>query len=198
MLRLNMAMTKDKLGDIETTALQVRSFDADISLQEYKELVKNPLYIILDNLRSAFNVGAIFRTCDALRVSGLFLCGYTAYPPHIKLQKTSMGTIDYVPWKHFDKTVDAVKYLQDQGIPVWAAETTSHSQSFYDANYPGKLGVVFGNEALGVSRQVVDMCDNLIEIPQWGFKNSLNVAISCGIIGFSAVKKMANQQALAR
>ncbi|NLL13860.1 MAG: RNA methyltransferase [Fibrobacter sp.] len=192
-----MAMTKDKLGDIETTALQVRSFDADISLQEYKELVKNPLYIILDNLRSAFNVGAIFRTCDALRVSGLFLCGYTAYPPHIKLQKTSMGTIDYVPWKHFDKTVDAVKYLQDQGIPVWAAETTSRSQSFYDANYPGKLGLVFGNEALGVSRQVVEMCDNLIEIPQWGFKNSLNVAISCGIIGFSAVKKMVKQQALA-
>jgi 23S rRNA (guanosine2251-2'-O)-methyltransferase len=192
-----MAMTKDKLGDIETTALQVRSFDADISLQEYKELVKNPLYIILDNLRSAFNVGAIFRTCDALRVSGLFLCGYTAYPPHIKLQKTSMGTIDYVPWKHFDKTVDAVKYLQDQGIPVWAAETTSRSQSFYDANYPGKLGRVFGNEALGVSRQVVEMCDNLIEIPQWGFKNSLNVAISCGIIGFSAVKKMVKQQALA-
>ncbi len=193
-----MAMTKDKLGDIETTVLQVRSHDADISLQEYKELVKNPLYIILDNLRSAFNVGAIFRTCDALRVSGLFLCGYTAYPPHIKLQKTSMGTIDYVPWKHFDKTVDAVKYLQDQGIPVWAAETTSRSQSFYDADYPGKLGVVFGNEALGVSRQVVDMCDNLIEIPQWGFKNSLNVAISCGIIGFSAVKKMVEKQTLAR
>lgn len=197
MLRLNMTMTKDKLGDIETTVLQVRSLDADISLQEYEELVKNPLYIILDNLRSAFNVGAIFRTCDALRVSGLFLCGYTACPPHIKLQKTSMGTIDYVPWKHFDKTVDAVKYLQDQGIPVWAAETTSRSQSFYDVNYPGKLGVVFGNEALGVNRQVVDMCDNLIEIPQWGFKNSLNVAISCGVIGFSAVQKMVKQKALA-
>lgn len=197
MLRLNMAMTKDKLGDIETTVLQVRSLDADISLQEYEELVKNPLYIILDNLRSAFNVGAIFRTCDALRVSGLFLCGYTACPPHIKLQKTSMGTIDYVPWKHFDKTVDAVKYLQDQGIPVWAAETTSRSQSFYDVNYPGKLGMVFGNEALGVNRQVVDMCDNLIEIPQWGFKNSLNVAISCGVIGFSAVQKMVKQKALA-
>jgi tRNA G18 (ribose-2'-O)-methylase SpoU len=193
-----MAMTKDKLGDIETTVLQVRSLDADISLQEYKELVKNPLYIILDNLRSAFNVGAIFRTCDALRVSGLFLCGYTAYPPHIKLQKTSMGTIDYVPWKHFDKTVDAVKYLQDQGIPVWAAETTSHSQSLYDVKFPCKLGLVFGNEALGVSRQVVDMCDNLIEIPQWGFKNSLNVAISCGIIGFSAVKEMVKQQALTK
>lgn len=198
MLRLCMAMTKDKLGDIETTMLQVRSLDADISLQEYKKLIKNPLYIILDNLRSAFNVGAIFRTCDALRVSGLFLCGYTAYPPHIKLQKTSMGTIDYVPWKHFDKTVDAVKYLQDQEIQVWAAETTSHSQSFYDVIYPAKLGVVFGNEALGVSRQVVDMCDHLIEIPQWGFKNSLNVAISCGIIGFSAVKKMIKQQDLAR
>ncbi|HEX3020757.1 MAG TPA: RNA methyltransferase [Chitinispirillaceae bacterium] len=185
-----MAMTKDKLGDIETTAIEVRSLDADISLQEYKELPKKPLYIILDNLRSAFNVGAIFRTCDAMRVSGLFLCGYTAYPPHIKLQKTSMGTVDYVPWKHFDKTIDAVKYIQDQGIPVWAAETTSRSQSFYDACYPQKLGLVFGNEALGVSMDVVHMCDNLIEIPLCGFKNSLNVATSCGIIGFKAIEKM--------
>ncbi len=190
-----MAMTKDKLGDIETSVMEVRSFDSRISLQEYKELKKNPLYIILDNLRSAFNVGAIFRTCDALRVSGLFLCGYTAYPPHIKLQKTSMGTIDYVPWKHFDKSVDAVKFLQEQQIPVWAAETTSKSQCFYDVKYPEKLGVVFGNEALGVSREVVEMCDNLIEIPLWGFKNSLNVATSCGIIGFSVIEKMAKAKA---
>lgn len=185
-----MAMTKDKLGDIETTAIEVRSLDAEISLQEYRSLAKNPLYIILDNLRSAFNVGAIFRTCDALRVSGLFLCGYTAYPPHIKLQKTSMGTIDYVPWLHFDNTVDAVRYLQDKGIPVWAAETTSRSQSFYDAKYPQQLGLVFGNEALGVSRTVVEMCDDLIEIPLFGFKNSLNVATSCGILGFSAIRNM--------
>lgn len=183
-------MTKDKLGDIETTAIEVRSLDAEISLQEYRSLAKNPLYIILDNLRSAFNVGAIFRTCDALRVSGLFLCGYTAYPPHIKLQKTSMGTIDYVPWLHFDNTVDAVRYLQDKGIPVWAAETTSRSQSFYDAKYPQQLGLVFGNEALGVSRTVVEMCDDLIEIPLFGFKNSLNVATSCGILGFSAIRNM--------
>lgn len=185
-----MAMTKDKLGDIETTALEVRCFDAAISFEEYRNLKKKPLYIILDNLRSAFNVGAIFRTCDAMRVSGLFLCGYTAFPPHLKLQKTSMGTIDYVPWRHFDRTVEAVTYLQSQGIPVWAAETTSHSKSYLNVTYPETLGIVFGNEALGVSREVVQMCDNLIEIPLYGFKNSLNVATSCGIIGFRAIQDM--------
>lgn len=185
-----MAMTKDKIGDIETTAIEVRSLDASISLNEYCRLPKNPIYIILDNLRSAFNVGAIFRTCDAMRVSGLFLCGYTAFPPHIKLQKTSMGTIDFVPWKHFDSTVEAVKYLQNLDIPVWAAETTSHSQSLYNVVFPDQLGLVFGNEALGVSKEVVEICDNLIEIPLYGFKNSINVATACGVIGFNAISNM--------
>jgi 23S rRNA (guanosine2251-2'-O)-methyltransferase len=171
--------------------LDVRHFDAKLSLDEYRRLPKHPLYIILDNLRSAFNVGAIFRTCDTLRIKGLFLCGCTAFPPHIKLAKSSMGTVDYVPWKHFETTVDAVRFLKQQGIPVWAAETTSRSRPYSGVAYPPELGIVFGNEALGVERSVLDACDMLIEIPLYGFKNSLNVATSCGIIGFRAVEAMA-------
>ena len=83
------------------TGFEVRSRDAAIPLDDFRRLPRRPLYIILDNLRSAFNVGAIFRTCDALRVNGLFLCGYTAFPPHSKLAKTSLGAIEYVPWKKF-------------------------------------------------------------------------------------------------
>jgi 23S rRNA (guanosine2251-2'-O)-methyltransferase len=176
-----------KKGDIETN-FEVRSFDSPMSIDAYNALPKNPLYIILDNLRSAFNVGAIFRTCDALRVSGLFLCGYTAFPPHIKLTKTSLGTINYVPWKRFETAVEAVRYLQEKQVPVWAAETTSHSKKFNEVTYPKELGIVFGNEALGVGREVLEIVDEIIEIPLYGFKNSLNVATAVGIIGFKAIE----------
>ena len=181
---------KPKCGDIETTMMEVRRYDATITVDEYRALPKNPLYVILDNLRSAFNVGAIFRLCDTLRVNGLFLCGYTAFPPHIKLEKTSLGTIDYVPWKRFEKTVDAVRYLQNMGVPVWAAETTTKSKIYTDVKYPSPLGIVFGNEALGVSHDVLDICDDLVEIPLYGFKNSMNVATSCAVIGFKVIEKI--------
>jgi len=177
-----------KIGDTETN-FHVRSFDAHIPLEEYAALPKNPLYIILDNLRSAFNVGSIFRLCDAMRVSGLYLCGYTASPPHIKLDKTSLGTIDYVPWERYDTAIDAVRHLKERGIAVWAAETTSSSVPYDAADYPSPLGIVFGNEALGVDRAVLELCDGLVEIPLYGFKNSINVAASCAVIGFSAIRR---------
>jgi len=178
---------RQKRGDTETN-FHVRSFDVSIPLEKYSALEKNPIYIILDNLRSAFNVGSIFRLCDAMRVSGLFLCGYTAFPPHLKLDKTSLGTINYVPWKKFDTTAGAVLYLKEKGIAVWAAETTSASIPYTKAKYPSPLGIVFGNEALGVSREVIDLCDELVEIPLYGYKNSINVAASCAVIGFAAVE----------
>ena len=178
-----------KKGDMETS-FEVRSFDADITLDEYNALPKHQLYIVLDNLRSAFNVGAIFRLCDTMRVAGLFLCGYTASPPHAKLEKTSLGTIHFVPWKKFDKALDAVNYLKQKGIPVWAAETTSHSKLYSSVAIPDRVGVVFGNEALGVSKDVLDSCDCLIEIPTYGFKNSLNVATACSVIGYRIVESM--------
>lgn len=186
-------MTSKKKGDIETN-FEVRSFDAAIPLDEYRKLNKNKLFIVLDNLRSAFNVGAIFRTCDALRVSGLFLCGCTAFPPHVKLEKTSLGTIDYVPWKRYETALEAVQFLQAKKIPVWAAETTSRSKPFYRMNYPHRLGLVFGNEALGVDREVLEICDEIIEIPLYGFKNSLNVATSVGILGFRAIEGMEKKE----
>lgn len=178
-----------KKGDMETN-FEVRSFDSPMALEAYNALPKNNLYIILDNLRSAFNVGAIFRTCDTLRVTGLYLCGYTAFPPHEKLAKTSLGTIDYVPWKRFETTMDAVRDLHSQGIPVWAAETTSRSKKFSEVTYPKGLGIVFGNEALGVGREVLEMVNEIIEIPLYGYKNSLNVATAVGIIGFKAIEGM--------
>jgi tRNA G18 (ribose-2'-O)-methylase SpoU len=177
------------------TNFKVRTLDATISPEDYRKLPKHPLYVILDNLRSAFNVGAIFRLCDVMRVAGLFLCGYTASPPHAKLQKTSMGTVDYVPWKKFNSTREAIFSLKEQGIPVWAAETASASKRYDEAVVPSALGVVFGNEALGIGSDILEICDLCVEIPVYGFKNSLNVATSCAVIGYSVIKAMERKKA---
>lgn len=182
-------MKKKDTSGIETN-FEIRSHDADICLEEYNRLPKNPLYIILDNLRSAFNVGAIFRLCDVMRVEGLFLCGYTAFPPNLKLAKTSLGTVDFVPWKRFDATSRAVSFLHDHSIPVWAAETTSRSKPYDTVVFPPKIGMVFGNEALGVGREVLELCDEIVEIPVYGFKNSLNVATSCAVVGCKILESM--------
>ena len=180
---------RNRTGDMETN-FEVRSFDAEITKEAYDRLPKLPLYFVLDNLRSAFNVGSIFRTCDILRVTGLFLCGYTACPPHAKLEKTALGTIDYVPWRYFDTAVEAVGCLQGLGVEVWAAETTSGSVPYIEAEFPAELAIVLGNEALGVSNGVLDLCDGLIEIPTRGYKNSLNVASACAVLGFKALEEM--------
>lgn len=171
------------------TNFEVRSYDATIPLEEYRQLPKSPIYIILDNLRSAFNVGSIFRLCDTMRVSGLFLCGYTAHPPHRKLEKTSLGTVEYVPWRHFDDTREAVTHLQKEGIEVWAVETTSHARLYDSIEYPIPLGLVFGNEALGVSKEVLELCEGFVEIPTYGFKNSLNVAASVAVVGYKVLER---------
>ena len=130
-----------------------------------------------------------------MRVAGLFLCGYTASPPHVKLEKTSLGTVRFVPWKRFDTAPEAVGYLKERGVEVWGAETTSHSITYYEAVVPPKVAVVFGNEALGVSSGVLDICDRLIEIPAYGFKNSLNVATACSVIGYRILESMNNKKA---
>ncbi len=177
------------------TNFRVRTLDAAITPEEYRKLPKHPLYVILDNLRSAFNVGAIFRLCDVMRIAGLFLCGYTASPPHAKLQKTSMGTVDYVPWKKFGSTHEAIFFLKQQGVPVWAAETTSASKRYDTLAVPAELGVVFGNEALGIGEDILGICDECVEIPVYGFKNSMNVATSCAVIGYGVVNAMERKKA---
>ena len=181
-------MGKPDIDSLETN-FKVRSLDADISIEDYRALPKTPLYVILDNMRSAFNVGSIFRLCDSVRASGLFLCGCTAYPPHLKLQKTSMGAVDYVPWMRFDTTIEAINHLKGLNVPVWAAETTSASRPYDQVDYPREVGIVFGNEALGVSKEALHICDTFIEIPMLGFKNSINVAAACAVISCWFVHK---------
>jgi 23S rRNA (guanosine2251-2'-O)-methyltransferase len=171
------------------TSFEVRNFDAPLSAEEYARLPKHPIHLVLDHLRSAFNVGSIFRTADTARLARVVTCGYTAHPPHAKLDKTALGTLDYVASEHYDSTIDAVDALRAQNIPVWGLETTSRSKLYTAVSYPRPLALVLGNEALGVGRDVLERCDELIEIPTFGFKNSLNVASAAAVAVFEILRQ---------
>ena len=166
------------------TNLKVRSFDSPFPLDEFKKIKRRPVYAILDNLRSAFNVGSIIRTADCLLVEKIYFCGYTACPPHKKLDKTSLGALPYVPWAHNETAVEAVKELKNKGIHVVSLETTNRSHVIWDYQFPCDVAVVMGNEALGVSEDVLNLSDDIVEIPMLGFKNSINVAVAFGVAAY--------------
>ncbi len=148
-----------------------------------------PLVAVLDNLRSAFNVGSIFRTSEAARVEELLLCGITPYPPHPQLDRTGLGTVDRVRWRHLVSTGDAVRELRQAGTPVWAVELTERARSLREVRFPRPVAVVFGHETAGVGREVLDQVDEVVEIPLYGRKNSLNVASAFAVVVFEILRQ---------
>ncbi len=164
------------------TNLLVRNYDSPLSKDDFANVPRMPVYTVLDNLRSAFNVGSIVRTADSALLDTIYMCGYTAAPPHKKLEKTALGALDYVPCEHRLTPHDAVEELKSRNIPVFAFETTNQSKKIWDISFPMPLALVLGNEALGISNDILTEADELVEIPMFGFKNSINVAVAFGII----------------
>lgn len=162
-----------------------------LSLAEYKASDKQPIVVVLDHVRSLYNVGSVFRSSDAFRIEGVCLCGITAQPPHPEIHKTALGAEDSVSWKYFEHTEDAVSWLKQQGYKVLAVEQCEGSTMLQDfVRQPKeKYAVVLGNEVKGVQQQVVDMCDGCLEIPQYGTKHSLNVSVTAGIVLWHLSKK---------
>lgn len=171
------------------TSFVVRSHDLRISDEEYARLPKRPVHIVLDRLRSAFNVGGVFRTADAARIAEVVTCGYTAHPPHPKLEKTALGTQDYVPTRHFQSAVEAILDLKAGGVPVYALETTNVSETYSAVAYPRPVALVLGNEALGVAEDALQLCDRIVHIPMSGKKNSLNVVSACAVAVFEILRQ---------
>lgn len=184
---LTMRKGETKGSGMETS-FKVRSFDSPLSPEEFRRLPRNPLFLVLDNLRSAFNVGSLFRTADCLRAARVLLCGITAHPPHGKLDKTAVGTLDYVPWEYHPTALGAVRKLKKKGVHVMALETTNRSLPYTRIAYPAPLALVVGNEALGVSRDVLQAVETIVEIPVKGCKNSLNVAVATGIVAYEVLR----------
>ncbi|MCQ2128163.1 MAG: RNA methyltransferase [Bacteroidaceae bacterium] len=159
-----------------------------MSVEEFKKSEKIPLIVILDNVRSMYNVGSIFRTSDAFRVEAIWLCGITGCPPHPEIHKTALGAEDSVEWKYFNTPEEAVVEARNMGYKTYAIEQCEGSIMLQDfADKSDKLAIILGNEVKGVKQEVVDMCDGCIEIPQYGTKHSLNVASAGAIVIYSIV-----------
>lgn len=156
-----------------------------MTVEQFHESDKLPLVVVLDNVRSLYNIGSVFRTCDAFRVAGVVLCGITATPPNAEIHKTALGAEDSVAWHHFSDTMEAVERLRSEGYTLLAIEQCEGStmlQSFVPDYADKKYAVILGNEVKGVQQQVVDACDGCLEIPQFGTKHSMNVSVTAGIV----------------
>lgn len=161
-----------------------------LTVEEFHEARKLPLVVVLDDVRSMYNVGSVFRTCDAFRVQQLCLCGITGLPPHSEIHKTALGAEDSVAWRHYDSALEAVRQLHEEGFVVYAVEQAEGSTMLQNMEQTAApLAIVFGNEVKGVHQEVVDACDGCLEIPQFGTKHSLNVSVTAGMVIWELAKK---------
>ncbi len=162
------------------------------STDEVKKKKKNEIYALLDNVRSLHNVGAIFRTSEAVLLKKLYLCGITAHPPRKEISKTALGAEEIVDWEYHEDAIEIIKKLKKRGIVIAAIELAHNSIDFYDANYNFPVCFVFGHEVYGISEEVMELVDLAIQIPMLGRANSLNIATCYGIIIYDALKKLKN------
>ena len=162
-----------------------------VSPSLYKKTPKMPVVLVLDNVRSALNVGSIFRTSDSFLVEQLVLCGITARPPHSEINKTALGATESVAWRYEAEVLSAIEQLRGEGYAIWAVEQVEGSTSLEVFQAPGatKLALVLGNEVEGVSDGVLDLCEGALEVPQFGSKHSLNVAVCAGIVVWEVFRK---------
>lgn len=156
---------------------------------------KNPVVVVLDNVRSEHNVGSVLRTADAFRIEKVMLCGITGAPPSAEIHKTALGAEDSVMWEHLDTTMQAVTRLREEGYTLLAVEQVegSHKLGEYAFSPSGKYALVLGNEVKGVAQEVVDFCGEALEIPQYGTKHSLNVSVTAGIVMWAALAGLAKK-----
>ncbi|MBO5186698.1 MAG: RNA methyltransferase [Prevotella sp.] len=155
-----------------------------LTVEDFKQADKLPLVVVLDDVRSMYNVGSVLRTSDAFRVEAVYLCGITATPPSAEIHKTALGAEDSVEWKYFATAVEAVESLRSSGYEVYAVEQAEGSTMLHDFTPVAgrRYAVVLGNEVKGVHQEVIDRCHGCLEIPQFGTKHSMNVSVTAGII----------------
>lgn len=162
-----------------------------INIEAFKRAEKTPITIVLDNVRSALNVGSVFRTSDAFLIENIILCGITATPPNKEIRKAALGSTDSVNWKYIKNTTDAVKQLIKEGYYVVGIEQADKSTKLNEFELPKKpIAIILGNEVNGVDQQAIDLCNEVIEIPQFGTKHSLNIAVTSGIVIWDLWKKL--------
>ena len=182
-------ITRNKQND---TMRKLRTIEMKrLSIEEFRDSEKMPLTVVLDDVRSLYNVGSVFRSCDAFRVKAVYLCGITATPPNNEIHKTALGAEDSVEWRYFHDAEEAVAELHDNGVTVYSVEQVEGSTKLQDIRIDSssQYAIIFGNEVKGVHQSVVDASDGCIEIPQHGTKHSLNVSVTAGIVIWEFAKQ---------
>lgn len=160
--------------------------------EEFKAAGKTPLVFVLDRVRSMNNVGSVFRTADAFRLAGIYLCGITPQPPHREIQKTALGATETVDWNHYTESLEAIRSLKEQGYIIICAEQVAGSRKLNEVIFTPteKYAIVLGNEVDGVDQRIIDVADFCVEIPQAGTKHSLNISVAAGIIGWEIYRQL--------
>lgn len=165
------------------------------SVEEFKRSEKTPVIAVLENIRSAYNVGSVFRTADAFLLQAIYITGYTCIPPHKEIKKTALGAEQTVDWKHFANATEAIKHLRGESYKVYAVEQAKNSLMLQQTDFKAdeKIAVIFGNEVTGVEQDTILQCDGCIEIPQLGMKHSLNIATAAGVVLWEIVRGRISQ-----
>lgn len=162
------------------------------SLEELHDRTRFPVTVVLENIRSLYNVGSIFRTSDGAFVERIFICGYTGYPPRKEIDKTALGSTESVPWVHEPDTLKALKSLKREGYQLVALEHTNRSVSYREATFSFPVCLVLGNEVDGITGETVSICDMAVDLPMHGIKQSLNVSVAYGIAVYHIIEQFRN------
>lgn len=160
------------------------------SVEEFRQSDKIPVIVVLENIRSAYNVGSVFRTSDAFLIQAIYIIGYSAKPPHKEIKKTALGAEETVTWKYFKTSTEAIAALKAEGFAVYAVEQAEGSHLLHTVQLEPdeKIAIVFGNEVTGVEQSTISLCEGCIEIPQLGMKHSLNIATAAGVVLWELVR----------
>lgn len=161
-----------------------------LEIEEFKVAKKIPVIVVLDNVRSMNNIGSVFRTSDAFLIEKIYLCGITAKPPHKDIHKTALGATESVEWEYYKETNQALDEIKRRGYKLMAIEQAEGSSKLGERIFEKneKLAVIFGHEVRGVQQSVVDHCDEVLEIPQFGTKHSLNISVCAGVVLWEIAK----------
>lgn len=175
---------------MKLNAKQLRDLSEAESASAQPQIMRNPIYLILDNVYDTYNIGGLFRLADGLAAEKVYLCGETEIPPNHRIQKASIGTYKVVPWEYKETAIEAVKELQEKGVKVFAVEQDERSVDYRKADYAGPVALLVGNETFGVAPETLKQCDATVEIPMFGINKSLNVIVSAAIVAFHAVSSL--------
>lgn len=160
-----------------------------LSVEQVKCVERHPVSLLLYNIRSVYNVGSIFRTCDATLCKELILCGFTPYPPKKEIAKTALGALDTVPWRYFEGPEQAIEMLRIEGNKIFALEITDRKRLYTSLNHSDfPCVIILGNELVGIDDDLLKLCDDALEIPMFGVKHSLNVAVAAGVVLYESIR----------